>query len=199
MFVYIFIMGVDFLSSGGTPALDNQSFSFNYNFANKILLISSIIFFHLLPVLIWKKHFINFLSFFKKNIMVIFVISGILIYFFNYKIEYTGGGVFFHLSNLFFENNYLFYIISIISLSFVLYLCKLNIKNSLFFFILILTNIQNTVYHKYYEPLLLIVFFTIFKDVSAESFLKKKKNILGIYALSVFFIATKIYKNYYLI
>ena len=199
MFVYIFIMGVDFLSSGGTPALDNQSFSFNYNFANKILLISSIILFHLLPVLIWKKHFINFLSFFKKNIMVIFVISGILIYFFNYKIEYTGGGVFFHLSNFFFENNYLFYIISIISLSFVLYLCKLNIKNSLFFFILILTNIQNTVYHKYYEPLLLIVFFTIFKDVSAESFLKKKKNILGIYALSVFFIVTKIYKNYYLI
>ena len=199
MFFYIFIMGVDFISSGQTPGLDNQKISLNYNFANKILLISSIIFFHLLPVLIWKKHFINFLSFFKKNIMVISVVSGILIYFFNYKIEYTGGGVFFHLSNLFFENNYLFYIISIISLSFVLYLCKLNIKNSLFFFILILTNIQNTVYHKYYEPLLLIVFFTIFKNVSAESFLKKKKNILGIYALSVFFIVTKIYKNYYLI
>ena len=199
MFVYIFVMGVDFISSGQTPALDNQKISLNFNFANKILLISSIIFFHLLPVLIWKKHLINFLSFFKKNIMVIFVISGILIYFFNYKIEYTGGGVFFHLSNLFFENNYLFYIISIISLSFVMYLCKLNIKNSLFFFILILTNIQNTIYHKYYEPLLLIVFFTILKDVSAESFLKKKRNILGIYAFSVVFIIMKIYKNYYLI
>ena len=199
MFFYVFIMGINFLTSGQTPTLNNQSIASNYNFANKILLISSIIFFHLLPVLIWKKHFINFLSFIKKNIMFIFITSVVLIYFFNYKIEYTGGGVFFHLSNFFFKNNYLFYIISIISLSFVMYLCKLNTKNSLFFFILILTNIQNTVYHKYYEPLLLIVFFTIFKDVSAESFLKKKRNILGIYALSVFFIVTKIYKNYYLI
>ena len=199
MFFYIFIMDINFFTSGQTPSLNNQSIASNYNFANKILLISSIIFFHLLPVLIWKKHFINFLSFIKKNIMFIFITSVVLIYFFNYKIEYTGGGVFFHLSNFFFKNNYLFYIISIISLSFVMYLCKLNVKNSLFFFILILTNIQNTVYHKYYEPLLLIVFFTIFKDVSAESFLKKKRNILGIYALSLFFIVTKIYKNYYLI
>ena len=199
MFFYVFIMGINFLTSGQTPTLNNQSIASNYNFANKILLISSIIFFHLLPVLIWKKHFINFLSFIKKNIMFIFITSVVLIYFFNYKIEYTGGGVFFHLSNFFFENNYLFYIISIISLSFVMYLCKLNKENLLFFFILILSNIQNTVYHKYFEPLLLIVFFTIFKNVSAESFLKKRGNILGIYAISVLFIFMKIYKNYYLI
>ena len=199
MFFYVFIMGINFLTSGQTPTLNNQSIASNYNFANKILLISSIIFFHLLPVLIWKKHFINFLSFIKKNIMFIFITSVVLIYFFNYKIEYTGGGVFFHLSNFIFENNYLFYIISIISLSFVMYLSKLNKENLLFFFILILSNIQNTVYHKYYEPLLLIVFFTIFKNVSAESFLKKRVNILGIYAISVLFIFMKIYKNYYLI
>ena len=199
MFAYIFIMGVNFISSGQTPTLNNQRIAFDYNFANKILLISSIIFFHLLPVLILKKHFINFLSSLKKNIMFIFIISGILIYFFNYKIEYTGGGVFFHLSHFFFDNDYLFYIISIISLSFVMYLCKLNTRNFLFFLILVLTNIQNTVYHKYYEPLLLIVFFTIFKNVSAESFLKKGWNILGIYAFSVLFIIMKIYKNYYLI
>jgi len=199
MLIYIFIMDVNFLTSGQTPLLNDQSISLNYNFANKILLISSIIFFHLLFILIWKKHFLNFLSFLKKNIMFIFIISGTLIYFFNYQIEFTGGGVFFHLSNFFFKNNYLFYIISIISLSFVMYLSKLNIRNFLFFFILILTNIQNTIYHKYYEPLLLIVFFTIFKNVSAETFLKKRWNILSIYALSLLFIVMKIFQNSYLV
>ena len=102
MFFYVFIMDINFFTSGQTPSLNNQSIASNYNFANKILLISSIIFFHLLPVLIWKKHFINFLSFIKKNIMFIFVTAVVLIYFFNYKIEHTGGGVFFHLSNFFF-------------------------------------------------------------------------------------------------
>lgn len=198
MLVYIFVMDVNFLVSGQTPSSNNQGVALDYNFANKILIISSIVFFHLLPVVMYKIHYQSFVIFLKKNVIPLLLITGFLIYFFNYDMGYTGGGIFFHLSHFLFDNNYLFFIITFISLSFVFYLCSLDFKNLLFFFLLILTNIQNTIYHKYYEPLLLIIFFTIMKNVSAETFLKDKKNIFNIYALSVLFVIMKIYKNYYL-
>lgn len=198
IFYYIFIMDVNFLISGQTPLLDNQSVSFNFNFADKILLISSIIFFHLIPVLINKGYLNNFVNFFKDNFLMLIFVSVFLIYFFDYKMSYTGGGVFFHLSNYLFGNEYLFFIISFISLSFVIHLSNLNIRNLLIFALLIFSNIQNTIYHKYYEPLLVIIFFTILKNVNAESFLKDKKNIYSLYGFSILFIAMKLYKNYYL-
>ena len=196
---YLFVMDVNFLSSAQTPSSSNQIASLNFNFANKILIISSIIFFHLIPILIFKNHFINFLVFIKNKIILILLIFIPSILFFNYEMGYTGGGIFFHFSNHIFENNNFFYVISLISLSFLLYLCNLDVRNLYFFFILILTNIQNTIYHKYYEPLLIIIFFTILKNVNEDLIIRDKKITYSFYAVSIFFIATKIYKNYYLI
>lgn len=196
---YIFIMKVNFLIAGGTPLSDTQSgVTLNFNFADKILIISSIALFHFIPILISKSHYLPFLNFLKNKFIILFLALMSLVYFFDYKMGYTGGGVFFHLSNYFFDNNYFFYGISFISLSFIFYICKLNIRNLYIFLILILSNIQNTIYHKYYEPLLIIIFFTILKNVDAENLLKDKKNIYNLYALSLIFIAMKIYKNYYL-
>lgn len=196
---YIFIMDINFLISGQTPSLTSQSLSFNYNFANKILIISSIIFFHLMPVFLYKKNFINFYIFLRKNIIVIFLFSIFLIYFFDYQISFTGGGLFFNLSNYIFGNNYFFYIVSLISLSFVLYLSKLDVRNFYFFLLLILTNVQNTIYHKYYEPLLFIIFFTLIKNAHAELIVNDRKSIYSFYSVSVLFIVMQIYKNYYVI
>ena len=195
---YIFIMEVNFLIAGGTPLSDKQSISFNFNFADKILIISSIVLFHYIPMLISKSHYLSFLYFLKNKFIILFLALASLVYFFDYKMDYTGGGVFFHLSNYFFDNNYFFYLISLVSLSFIFYICKLDIRNLYIFLILIFSNIQNTIYHKYYEPLLVIIFFTILKNVDAENFLKDKKNIYNLYALSLIFIAMKICKNYYL-
>ena len=195
---YIFIMEVNFLIAGGTPLSDKQSISFNFNFADKILIISSIVLFHYIPMLISKSHYLSFLYFLKNKFIILFLALASLVYFFDYKMDYTGGGVFFHLSNYFFDNNYFFYLISFVSLSFIFYICKLDIRNLYIFLILIFSNIQNTIYHKYYEPLLVIIFFTILKNVDAENFLKDKKNIYNLYALSLIFIAMKICKNYYL-
>jgi len=50
---YLFVMDVNFLSSAQTPSSSNQVLSLNFNFANKILIISSIIFFHLIPILFY--------------------------------------------------------------------------------------------------------------------------------------------------
>ena len=152
-----------------------------------------------MPVFFYKKNFINFYFFLKKNIIVLFLFSIFLIYFFDYQISFTGGGLFFNLSNYIFGNNYFFYIVSLISLSFVLYLSKLDVRNFYFFLLLILTNVQNTIYHKYYEPLLFIIFFTLLKNAHAELIVNDRKSIYSFYSVSILFIVMQIYKNYYVI
>ena len=196
---YLFVMDVNFLISAKTPELDNNGISMSFNLSNKIMIISSIILFHLLPVFISKNHFFQFINFFKKKIIFLFLITLFLIYFFDYKTSFTGGGVFFNISNFLLKNNYFFYAISLISISFLGYLSKLNVNNFYIFLIVILSNIQNTIYHKYYEPFILIIFFTILKNVDAESFIRNKKNITNIYILSFIYILMRLYKNLYLL
>ena len=81
---------------------------------------------------------------------------------FDYNYFYSGGGIFFKTSHYVFNNNYLFYLISFFA---ILSICPLILKNYLnifLFVIIILNNPQYTIYHKYFDPFLLITFFTIF-------------------------------------
>tara|TARA_B110000503_G_C6797664_1_gene269793 strand:- start:32 stop:475 length:444 start_codon:yes stop_codon:yes gene_type:complete len=142
------------------------------------------------------KQFKNFLL--KKSIILIPLVA-CLIYFFNYQLGYTGGGVFFVLSNLLFNNNNLFYIGSYFFVGFFLYIAFLNLNNFFLLTLLIFSNIQNTIYHKYYEPMILIMFFTLIKYPEVENFLKKKNNILYLYLLSVIYILMKVFKINYLV
>lgn len=194
---YIFILKINFLISGKTPGL-NETFALSFNFADKILIISTIILFHLIPIIVTNSFYKKIFDYFKKNIFTILILFTILIYFFNYQASYTGGGVFFQISLLFFENNYLFYIVSFFSLCFIFYLSSLSLNNFLLMAILIMTNIQNTIYHKYYEPLVIILFFTLLENVSSEDFLKKKTNLILIYFFSLIYILLRLYKSYYL-
>jgi len=122
-----------------------------------------------------------------------------LIYFFNYQLSFTGGGIFFILSNLLFNNNYLFYIGSFFFISFLLYIASLNINNFFLLTLLIVSNIQNTIYHKYYEPLILIMFFTLIQYPKVENLLKKRNNILYLYLLSFIYILMRVFKINYLV
>ena len=178
---YIFILDVNFLAAGTTPGLNNESINFSFNLSDKLMIISSIIFFHLLPTLFMDNFFNQFKIFIFKKFIILIPLVVCLIYFFNYQLSYTGGGVFFILSNLLFNNNYLFYIGSFFFISFVLYISSLNFNNFFLLSLLIVSNIQNTIYHKYYEPMILIMFFTLIKYPGVENFLKKKNNILYLY------------------
>tara|TARA_Y100000590_G_C15612304_1_gene974327 strand:- start:47 stop:1294 length:1248 start_codon:yes stop_codon:yes gene_type:complete len=195
---YLFVMDVNFLTYVKTPEINGDGIAMSLNLSNKFMIISTIILFHLLPVLISKNHFFQFIIFFKKYFIYLLIFTLFLIYFFDYKTSFTGGGVFFNLSDFLLKNNYFFYAISLISISFLAYLSKLNINNFYIFLILILSNIQNTIYHKYYEPFVLIIFLTILKNVDVESFIKNKKNIFNFYILSFIYILMRIYKNLYL-
>ena len=196
---YIFILDVNFLTAGKTPYLNNESIDFSFNLSDKIMIISSIIFFHLSPILFMDNFFNQFKNFLLKKFIILIPFLICLIYFFNYHLSYTGGGVFFQLSNLLFDNNYFFYIGSLFFVSFTLYISSFSLNNFFLLTLLIVSNIQNTIYHKYYEPMILILFFTLIKYPEVENFLKKKKNIFYLYFLSFIYILMRVFKINYLV
>jgi len=195
MLYYIFILDVNFLIAGQTPGLNGESVSLSFNFSNKLMIISSIIFFHLSPILILSNFYKSFVGFLINKSIILFLFTLCLIYFFNYQTIYTGGGVFFIISNILFDNNYLFFISAFFFIGFLGYIAFLNWNNFFLLSLLIISNIQNTIYHKYYEPMIIIIFFTLLSNVEAENFLKKKY-LIYFYFLSIIFILMRIIKFY---
>ncbi len=199
MIYYIFSLDINFIAAGRTPGLDMEATSLNLNISNKLLIISSIIFFHLIPILFFLLNYKKMILFFKKNLVFISIIFLILVYFFNYQLSFTGGGVFFQLSQFLFNNNFLFFIISFLSFFTIIYLSSLHKDNFTLIFLLILSNIQNTIYHKYYEPLFLIIVFILFNNLDYKNFFSKKRNLFYLYVFSLFYISLRIFKKIYLI
>ena len=64
-----------------------------------------------------------------------------------------------------FESNLLFYCISLYSILFVysIFLQNKNLDNIIILLILFISNPQLSIYHKYYDPSLIFLFFSIFK------------------------------------
>ena len=197
-FYYIFVLDINFLMAQ-TPGTNlKSSISLSYNLSDKILIISSILFFHLSPFLINREFILNFIKPPKKEFLIISIFFIISLFFFNYQTNFTGGGVFFQLSNFFFNNNYFFYLISFISLMLLGNFSRNNINNFLVFFLLILSNIQNTIYHKYYDPMILILFFTLIINPLNFKFFENRNRIYFVYIFYLIFIFMRIIKNNYL-
>ena len=99
---YLFILDIFFISTGGL----------SYNISNKILVISSIIFFYLFPflIIIFRSNKIE-ISFKKLFIFFIFYLIAYyyLILNFNYDLNSAGGGFFLHLSNYLYNSNNIFF------------------------------------------------------------------------------------------
>ena len=186
MFFYLIVLDVNFLS---TMAVDNINLIERLNPANKILIISSMIFFYSIPFLFTG---INLTLLKKrldyKNTFITLIIFFVLAYFFTYSIRYTGGGFFFKLSFILFESKYFFLIISFISLFYISNFFKLNLNNILIFMILIFSNPHLTIYHKYYDPLLMILFFTLFEFNLDIKKLLNKKLVINFYMFSGIFL-----------
>ena len=193
---YLFYLDINFLTAG-TPGLDeNNPIGLNFNFSNKILIISSIILFQCIPFLINKNILIKILNFFKENIIAILAFLSLNIVFFDYSMQYTGGGIFFQISNYLVKNNLIFYFFCFLSIGLIWYFSKRNYNNLLIFIILIASNIQNTIYHKYYDPLLMILLFTLINTDLSKAFLRKKINVIYPYIFYLIFIFMRIIKNF---
>lgn len=172
-----------------------EEFSFidKINIANKIAIISTIIFFHLFPFFILniKKIFLTI-----SNFLIIFLIFFFCIIFFDFSTKYNvGGGIFFQASIFLFNNNFLFYIIFLISLIFFGNLIKNSKQNLIILLLLIPYNAQYSIYHKYFDYLILIIFLLLL-----ENNIKKKqfntRNLLFIYVFNLSFLIISLFKNF---
>ena len=198
-FYYIFVLDINFLTAGTPGVTSEQAVGLSFNFSNKILIISSIVLFHFIPFLINKEFIKDFIKSLKKNVIYVVAFFTINLIFFDYLPRFTGGGVFFQISNYLINNNLIFYFFSFLSLMLLAYFIKNNLNNLIIFILLILSNIQNTIYHKYYDPLIMILFFTIFNSSLSNKFFKNKFNLLYLYSFYLIFILMRVIKNNYFI
>ena len=195
-FYYIFVLDVNFLMKSAAIGIEENERIFFNNVFNDVLITFSIIFFYLIPFLFFK--IIRMKSVFGfKNIFICVSIFLICVLNFDYNYFYSGGGIFFKISNFFFNNNYLFYFICFFAILIINSLISKNYLNILLFVIIILNNPQYTIYHKYFDPFLLIAFFTIF---SFNIDLKKifhSKNYLLIFSYFLAFLIMSNFKSIY--
>tara|TARA_E500000178_G_scaffold342803_1_gene388575 strand:+ start:848 stop:2113 length:1266 start_codon:yes stop_codon:yes gene_type:complete len=192
---YIFILDIMFFLKSAAVGIDsNQSIIFN-NLYNDIMITFSIIFFYLIPFIFFKiirvENVLNF-----KNFLITLFIFSICVFNFDYNYSFTGGGIFFKLSNFIFDNNYLFYFISFFAVMIICPFANKNYTNMLLFILIIMNNPQYTIYHKYFDPFLLIVFFTIFSFNIDLNKILRAKNYIFIFS---YFLAFLIISNLKLI
>ena len=177
---YIFILKVYFFLK---PVSSATNTILSFNLANKIIIIASIYLFHYLPFLwVTKK---NFNYRFRNTLMALCILI-ISIYFFNYDLIFTGGGIIFKISNILFKNNYALYVFSFFALILLISKSTINLKNLVIFLLLILQNPQLEIYHKYYDPILFILCFTLL-DINFKKELLNKK-IYIFYIFNIFFL-----------
>ena len=146
-----------------------DDFSLKYNISNKIIIVTTITFLFFLPLLPKLKKFKLLFSrknYFSWSFLLILIFAFVNIFYFNFS-KGAGGGIFFHLSNILFDNYILIYVVFLVSLMFYYILDLYNFNNILIFFLLILYNMQFSIYYKYFDPLIffLILFIIKFKSV----------------------------------
>ena len=114
--------------------------------------------------------------FFSLSIIAYFC----LIPYFSYNINKSGGGIFLHLSHFLFNSNNLFLLISLISILVICYVLLIDVKkNYLLFLIFFLLAPQAHIFHKYFDPIILICIVLLFK--MSISMIFEKKNLLFLY------------------
>ena len=192
-FYYLFILDVNFLKQ---PAISNVPLIQRFNPANKIILISSIFFFYYIPFLALHEDKFKFLKkiFNYKRLLITLSFGFLLIYFFSYEQRFTGGGIFFHISNLIFNNNLLLFLIFFFSFPLIIEISKQNIKNIFIFILVLFSNPQLTIYHKYYDPLFWVLLLLLMNIKLNLSKIFDLKNMFIFYLFSLSFLLIALFK-----
>ena len=165
-----------------------------FNFFNKIVIITSLLFFYFLPFL--KKDsfqkLIQELLNIKKN-YILYFLGLICVYAFNYPPGF-GGGVFYHISSTLLSNNYLLFSVFFLSIFLFKSVKLINLDNIIIFVCLILYNLQISIYHKYFDPLILFVYLFLLSFNKDNMKIKIKDLIKKYYYLYLIFLGMSIYK-----
>ena len=129
-----------------------------------------------------------------KRVVIILLFSFLLIYFFSYEQRFTGGGIFFHISNLILNNNSLLFLIFFFSFLIIVEISKQDVKNLLIFVLVLLSNPQLSVYHKYYDPLFWVLLLLLMNIKLNLSKIFDLKNMSVFYLFSLSFLLISLFK-----
>ena len=148
---YIFVLDINFLNKTAATNLNEGEKIFFNNIFNDILITFTIIFFYFLPFLIEK--IIKFEKVYRLDYLIFsLILFSVCVYFFNYNYSYSGGGIFFKISNFLFNDNFFFYIIALISILIFWPYLFIKKENFIILVLILLNNPQYTIYHKYFDP-----------------------------------------------
>ena len=170
-----------------------------YNLSNKIIIITTILFLYLIPYfskIRFIKHFKNYKFNFKQLIFILcFFLTNV--FFFNFE-KNAGGGIIYHFSNFILGNNFLLFIVFGIGIFLINILILPKIKNYLLLSLLIIYNLQYTIYLKYFDPIIIILLLFFFKlnPNLTNELNKTSKGIFALYLIIYFMSLSKKYLNY---
>tara|TARA_B100001063_G_scaffold246931_1_gene288607 strand:+ start:2140 stop:3381 length:1242 start_codon:yes stop_codon:yes gene_type:complete len=196
-FIPIFFYYYNFFSLNADS--QNKEFTklLNQNFFYSGLVFLSLYFFYLFPFYLNKNLKNNIFYFINKKIFLFIFISIFFIFigFFDPIVHRLyGGGMFIKLSQIFNNNNILYFVSYLGSLFLFI---NLN-KNNFFIYLgLIIMFPFITIYQKYYDPLLLIVLLTLTKNGSFHNMLIK--NNLNLKIVFIYYLIFLVLMNFYFI
>ncbi len=194
----IYLLTRDFLGSFDRAQGAEVSLSNSLNISNKILIISTMFFYFVMPI-INLKEVISRIKIQKLSTLILILIFCIInIYFFNFPNANWGGGFFHKLSNVLFSNNYAFFLAAFFSLTIIYCIVEKSPSNYLLLIILIMYNPQLTIYIKYFDPLIFIIFLTLFDFNFKKHFIDKAYSYYQFYGVILFYYLA-IYTNKILI
>ena len=141
------------------------------------------------PILFYKKLNIGFNL--KKDLIFLFIIFFSLIFIiknFDYNLNLSGGGIVLHASNFLLDNNLLLYLSYPIFMFFLIKISVFkNYKNLILILILLMMTPQYHIFHKYYDPLIIILCFTVLNFGIKDDFFREKRYMLFLYSFYIFY------------
>ncbi len=183
-FYYVFILDVKFFSSSLS----------GFNIINTFALFYLTIFFYLSPFLLFNfKKIITKLNLY--NLLLTIVSTIFVIFYFRYEMT-TGGGFYLKISELFFNNHFLVYILFPVSFYFCNEFLELKkTKNLILFLLLVFIEIDGFFFMESYDPLFYLLFLTLFNLEINKNFVKElNKRIVFIFTFQLFILFSKFYQ-----
>ena len=177
--IYFIISKDYYLFNSTISTIDNY---IKYNLSNKIIIISSMCFLFFLPFMQTKKLINQINKAFKIDntffILLLFICINLYYYNFNLGPSNSGGGIFYHLSNLLFNNSLILFFVFFIFVYLLKYLNLYNFNNIFLFVILVFYNLQFTIYYKYFDPLIFFILLFMIKFDNLKIIERSKKYYL---------------------
>ena len=183
----IYLLSTDFIEIFQNSQGIETSMSQSLNISNKILIIGTLIIYFLMPIINLKEIYFKIKNINKLHLLLILTFCLTNIFFFNFPHSTWGGGFFHKFSNIIFGNNYFFFIFSILSILTIYSIIKKNFYNYLLLIILVLFNPQFSIYVKYFDPLIFILFLTLFDIDLKKHFFEKVYAIHQFYSVIFFY------------